>query len=115
MKFVESADGFSDLAFNALTGEEGHNPTINANVGDKIVFTVENAGKGFHAFGVTSAEEGFSGIFTGSEVAAAISEPQSELLKSSGVVTTPNAWNPFPAFVAVKVISSPEFTTKSGL
>ena len=73
LKFVESADGFSDLAFNALTGEDGHNPTINANVGDKIVFTVENAGKGFHAFGVTSAEEGFSGIFTGSEVAAASS------------------------------------------
>ena len=73
LKFVESADGFSDLAFNALTGEEGHNPTINVNAGDKIVFNVENAGKGFHAFGVTADAEGFSGIFSGSEVAAASS------------------------------------------
>jgi nitrite reductase (NO-forming) len=73
LNFVESADGFSDLAFNALTGEEGHNPTINANVGDKIVFNVENAGKGFHAFGVTADEEGFSGIIPGSDVAAASS------------------------------------------
>jgi len=71
LKFVESADGFSDLAFNALTGEPGHNPIINANVGDKIVFNVENAGKGFHAFGVTSDAEGFGGIFPGSEVASA--------------------------------------------
>jgi nitrite reductase (NO-forming) len=69
LNFVESADGFSDLAFNALTGEPGHNPTINANVGDKIVFNVKNAGKGFHAFGVTADEEGFSGLFSGSEVA----------------------------------------------
>ncbi len=73
LKFVESADGFSDLAFNALTGEEGHNPTINVNAGDKIVFNVENAGKGFHAFGVTADAEGFSGLFPGSEVAAASS------------------------------------------
>lgn len=73
LKFVESADGFSDLAFNALTGEEGHNPTINANVGDKIVFNVENAGKGFHALGVTAEAEGFGGIFPSSEVASAAS------------------------------------------
>ena len=73
LKFVESEDGFSDLAFNALTGEPGHNPTINANVGDKIVFNVENAGKGFHAFGVTAEPEGFSGIVSGSEVASASS------------------------------------------
>ena len=73
LSFVESADGFSDLAFNALTGEEGHNPTINVSVGDKIVFNVDNAGKGFHAFGVTSNEEGFSGIIPGSDVASASS------------------------------------------
>jgi hypothetical protein len=48
-------------------------------------------------------------------VAAAISDPQSTLLKSSGDVVIPNAWNLFPAFAAVKVTSSPEFTTKSGL
>jgi len=73
LNFVESADGFSDLAFNALTGEPGHNPTINANVGDKIVFNVKNAGKGFHALGVTADEEGFSGLFPGSEVGSATS------------------------------------------
>ena len=73
LKFVESEDGFSDLAFNALTGEEGHNPTINANVGDEINFSVVNDGKGFHAFGVTQADEGFAGIIPGSEVAAASS------------------------------------------
>jgi nitrite reductase (NO-forming) len=73
LKFVESADGFSDLAFNALTGETGHNPTINANVGDKIVFNVENAGKGFHALGVTADEEGFSGIISGSDIGSAAS------------------------------------------
>lgn len=68
--FVESSD-FRTLSFNALPGEPDHNPTINANVGDKIVFNVENGGKSFHAFGVTAAEEGFSGIFPGSEVASA--------------------------------------------
>ena len=67
--FVESSD-FRVLTFNALPGEEGSNPTINANVGDKIIFNVENGGVSFHAFGVTADEEGFSGIFAGSEVAS---------------------------------------------
>ena len=67
--FVESSD-FRTLAFNALPGEEGSNPTIQANVGDKIIFNVDNAGKSFHAFGVTSDEEGFAGIYAGSEVAS---------------------------------------------
>ena len=71
--FVESEDGFSDLAFNALTDEPGHNPTINVNVGDKIIFNVENGGKGFHSFGVTADAEGFSGIIPGTEVASAAS------------------------------------------
>jgi len=71
LNFVESEDGFSDLAFNALTGEEGHNPTITANVGDEINISVANTGKGFHAFGITKSEEGFSGIIPGSEVGAA--------------------------------------------
>ncbi len=68
--FVESSD-FRTLAFNALPGEEGSNPTIQANVGDKIIFNIDNAGKSFHAFGVTSDEEGFAGIYAGSEVASA--------------------------------------------
>jgi nitrite reductase (NO-forming) len=70
LSFIESAD-FRTLAFNALPDEEGHNPTINANVGDEINFEVINAGKSFHAFGVTKAEEGFAGIIPGSEIASA--------------------------------------------
>ena len=70
LSFVESSD-FRTLAFNALPGEVGNNPTITANVGDKIIFDVINDGKSFHAFGVTADEEGFEGIFPGSEIAAA--------------------------------------------
>jgi nitrite reductase (NO-forming) len=70
LKFIESSD-FRNLAFNALPGEEGHNPTIQANVGDEIAFSVENGGKSFHAFGVTKAEEGFAGIISGSAIASA--------------------------------------------
>ena len=73
LDFVESADGFSDLAFNALTGEEGHNPTIQANVGDEINISVSNQGKSFHAFGITKEAEGFSGIITGTAVGSASS------------------------------------------
>ena len=71
LNFVQSPDGFTDLAFNALTGEPGHNPTINAAVGDKIIFNVLNQDGGFHAFGVTAEAEGFTGIVPGSEVASA--------------------------------------------
>lgn len=67
--FVESSD-FITLAFNALPGEEGSNPTINMNVGDKIIFNVENGGISFHSFGVTRDTEGFGGIIPGSEVAS---------------------------------------------
>ena len=70
LSFVESSD-FRTLAFNALPGEVGNNPTITANVGDKIIFDVVNDGKSFHAFGVTADEEGVEGIFPGSEIAAA--------------------------------------------
>ena len=72
LSFVESSD-FRTLAFNALPGEAGNNPTIMANVGDKIVFDVINDGVSFHAFGVTAEEEGFEGIFLGSEIASATS------------------------------------------
>ena len=70
LSFIESSD-FRTLAFDALPGEEGNNPTITANVGDRIMFDVVNDGKSFHAFGVTADEEGFEGIFPGSEIAAA--------------------------------------------
>jgi nitrite reductase (NO-forming) len=61
LNFIESPD-FKVFAFNALPDAAGHNPTINANVGDEIAFTVANAGKSFHAFGVTKATEGTAGV-----------------------------------------------------
>jgi nitrite reductase (NO-forming) len=67
INFVESAD-FKTLSFNALPGQEGHNPEIHANVGDKIEFVVANHGKSFHAFGVTEAAQGFEGVISGTEV-----------------------------------------------
>ena len=70
LSFIESSD-FRTLAFNALPGEPDNNPTINMNVGDKVVFNVVNDGKSFHSFGVTKDTEGFGGIIPGSEVAAA--------------------------------------------
>ena len=70
LSFIESSD-FRTLAFNALPGEPDNNPTINMNVGDKVIFNVDNAGKSFHSFGVTSDDEGFGGIIPGSEVALA--------------------------------------------
>ena len=73
LSFIESSD-FRVLAFNALPGEEGANPTINANVGDKIIFDVVNDGKSFHAFGVTKDTEGVSNLIPGSEVAS-MNEP----------------------------------------
>ena len=70
LSFVESAD-FKQLAFNALPGEEGHNPDISANVGDRVEFVVTNNGKSFHAFGVTEESEGFGGVIQGTEIASA--------------------------------------------
>ena len=67
LTFVES-DDFRVLAFNALVGEEGSNPTINMNVGDKVVFNVDNAGISFHAFGVTADTSGVTGVIPGSEI-----------------------------------------------
>ena len=69
LDFIESKD-FRTLAFNALPGEPGNNPTINAKVGDRIIFNILNAGKSFHAFGVTLNDEGFGGILSGTDVAA---------------------------------------------
>ena len=41
LDFIESKD-FRTLAFNALPGEQGNNPTINAKVGDRIIFNILN-------------------------------------------------------------------------
>jgi plastocyanin len=68
--FVESSD-FRTLAFNALPGEPDNNPTINAEVGDKIVFDVKNDGIAFHSFGVTAESEGLAGIIPGTDIASA--------------------------------------------
>ena len=70
LSFIESSD-FRTLAFNALPGEADNNPTITANVGDKIIFDIVNDGKSFHAFGVTADTEGFGNLYPGSEVASA--------------------------------------------
>ena len=70
LTFIESSD-FRTLAFNALPGENDNNPTINMNVGDKVLFNVDNGGKSFHSFGVTKGTEGFGGLIPGSEVATA--------------------------------------------
>ena len=70
LSFLESAD-FRSLTFNAMIDEPGVNPTIEMNVGDKVIFNVVNDGKSFHAFGVTKDTEGFGGIIPGSEVASA--------------------------------------------
>jgi plastocyanin len=70
LSFIESSD-FRTLAFNALPGEPDNNPTINMEVGDKVVFDVINDGRSFHSFGVTQNDEGFGGIIPGSEVASA--------------------------------------------
>ncbi len=70
LSFIESSD-FRTLAFNALPGDPNNNPTIEAQVGDKIIFDIVNDGVSFHSFGVTADETGFSGIFPGSEVASA--------------------------------------------
>jgi len=72
LSFIESSD-FRTLAFNALPGEDGNNPTIQMNVGDKVVFNVVNDGVSFHSFGVTKADDGFAGIIPGSEIGAATS------------------------------------------
>jgi nitrite reductase (NO-forming) len=69
LKFVESSD-FKTLAFNAISGSD-HNPEIHANVGDKIVFDVTNAGKSFHAFAVTSSKEGPGPAIEGTTIGTA--------------------------------------------
>lgn len=72
LNFVES-DNLLVLGFNAITGEPDANPTINAKVGDRIIFDVTNAGISFHSFGVTASEEGFTDIIPGTEIASALS------------------------------------------
>ena len=69
LSFMESPD-FKVYAFNALSGDD-KNPTINAQVGDKIVFTVTNKGKSFHAFAVTDSTTGPGPAIDGTTVGTA--------------------------------------------
>jgi nitrite reductase (NO-forming) len=67
--FMESPD-FKVYAFNALSGSD-MNPTVQANVGDSIVFHVTNKGKSFHAFAVTSSATGPGPAIDGTTVGTA--------------------------------------------
>ena len=67
--FVES-DDFRTLAFNALPGEDGHNPEIRVNSGDEVTITANNMGKSFHAFGVVSNPEDFNSVIWDSAIAS---------------------------------------------
>src|SRR3989475_5981138 len=69
LKFVESPD-LRILAFNSVSGPD-HNPEIHANVGDKLVFDVANAGKSYHAFAVTSSKEGPGPAIDGTTIGTA--------------------------------------------
>ncbi len=68
--FVESSD-FRTLAFNALPGEEGHNPEFRVNSGDEATFTAVNTGKSFHSFGIVSNPEDFNNVLWNSAIASA--------------------------------------------
>ncbi|MEX0764308.1 MAG: plastocyanin/azurin family copper-binding protein, partial [Nitrosopumilaceae archaeon] len=70
LTFIESSD-FKTMAFNALPGEEGNNPEIRANVGDKIIFDVTNGGKTFHAFAVSDSAEGFESVISSTVIRTA--------------------------------------------
>jgi nitrite reductase (NO-forming) len=69
LSFVESPD-FKVYAFNALSGSD-KNPDIHAHVGDKIIIHVKNAGKSFHAFGITDSKVGTGPIIDGTAVGTA--------------------------------------------
>jgi len=56
LTFVESAD-LRTLGFNKPTGEEGANPDIVVDVGDKVIIKVTNGGKMPHAFGIVTDPE----------------------------------------------------------
>lgn len=71
LDFIVSED-FRDYSFNELLGEPGANPTLNATVGDKLVFDVTSIGITPHSFGVTADETGVAGIFPDSEIGTAM-------------------------------------------
>src|SRR5579864_6523369 len=61
LSFVMSAD-FKDYAFNALTGQPGHNPDITVKSGDTVTIHIKNDSTSFHAFGIVTDPEDPSSI-----------------------------------------------------
>ena len=92
LDFVES-DDFRTLAFNALPGEDGHNPELRVNSGDEVTITATNKGVSFHSFGIVSDPEDFNSVVMDSAIGS-----MSNALKTdeSGSVTftagTPGAY-----------------------
>jgi nitrite reductase (NO-forming) len=70
LTFVESPD-FKNYGFDAPIGTAGANPEVDVVVGDKIVFNVKNAGKSFHAFGVTDSKTGPGPVIEGTGIGTA--------------------------------------------
>lgn len=83
LDFVESSDLLT-LAFNALPGEDGHNPEIRVNSGDEITISSTNQGISFHSFGVVTDPNDFTSVVWESEIAA----PTNPLKPSEGGETT---------------------------
>ena len=67
LNFLESSD-FKTLAFNALPGEEGHNPDIKVKSGDAVTIHVKNIGKSFHAFGIVTNPDDMTSVVSGTTV-----------------------------------------------
>jgi nitrite reductase (NO-forming) len=70
LTFKESAD-LRTLGFNAVAGEEGANPDIVVDVGDKVVIKAVNGGVMPHAFGVVSDPENPSSVIFNARVKSA--------------------------------------------
>ncbi|MDE1829370.1 MAG: multicopper oxidase domain-containing protein [Thaumarchaeota archaeon] len=70
LKFVESPD-FKNYGFNAPIGSPGANPEVDVKVGDKIVFSVTNGGKSFHAFAITASTSGPGPAIDGTTIGTA--------------------------------------------
>jgi nitrite reductase (NO-forming) len=77
LDFVESSD-FRTLAFNALPGEDGHNPDVTVNSGDEVTITTNNNGKSFHAFGVVANPEDFNSVIMDSAIGSMSSALKSD-------------------------------------
>ena len=70
LKFVESPD-FKNYGFNAPIGSPGANPEVDVKLGDKIVFSVTNGGKSFHAFAITASTSGPGPAIDGTTIGTA--------------------------------------------